>query len=612
MMIVNAAKDFDTNLKLESKQFTIGDTNKVIDLLISQYKYPVRTLVQEYICNAIDASKEKDLNFDISSIKVELPTDFNKMMFSVRDFGVGLSHDRIHQVFCVMGASTKSKDNNHIGGFGLGAKSALAYTDHFFITSFLDGVKSDYLVRKAPIGGITLDSLGSEPTTEENGTLIQVKAKQRSDFDKFIQAYERLTLFWDVKPSCSFNREVKKVKIGELLTLSDVEVIGKEYSEDLWINLGGVLYALKKESVKGAIAKTVIVNIPVGKVLPLQTREGLNSEHKESMDNIRAYINQAEKELNDYVTSFKGKSFKESFDDLSKLSKLVSGSVQLKEVLAVLGYKELCFDIDIKTYTRKAERHSWSKRNNRTKTVKTSTGKELDLSEIKLIMEMDATPKNARLHSYLASNDYAVEIENAEHLALIKQVAEVKKLSDVAYTEVKKERIQTTDTVFIRKLNHVEQWYNVSDLPDNVCYAVDGCKKIDAEAAQSIGYTVYVTKSCYVKRLKNGGIKTIEEALKEINIDSKQLAVSKASSIIKFGCYEATNLLRVVKNESVVETLNMVCDSKYFHAKYFDQINANDFKRAAKLLYKLSRIKTSSNDDKSSILRKYINAKRGV
>jgi WD40 repeat protein len=614
MILTNAVKDFETNVNLESKQFTIGDTNKVIDLLISQYKYPIRTLVQEYICNAIDASKEKDLNFDVSTIKVELPNHFNKMMFSVRDFGVGLSHDRIHQVFCVMGASTKSKDNNQIGGFGLGAKSALAYTDHFFIASFLDGIRTDYLVRKAPHGGIVLDTLGNEPTTEENGTLIQVKAKDSKDIAKFNQAYDRLTLFWDIKPSCANNKEVKKVKISNILTLSDQEVIGKEYSENLWINLGGVLYAVKGENVAGSNAKTTIVTIPVGAIMPLQTRESLNFEDKKTQAVIEKYCLQASKDLFDHVASFKGKTFKESFDGLSKLSRLVTGNVQLKEVLAVLTYKELSFDIPVKTYTRKAERYSSYGRSKRTANIKTSTGKELDLSDISSIMEMDVTPKNVRLHSFLASNDYAIEIEDPKHLELIKQVKSVKKLSDVVYTVEPKVKTETKSKVFAKiGKSAYDTWINIDEMDSKSCYAIDYADRRLLEAVEHLGYTVYTVKQVYVKRLQSAGIPTLSEVVGQLQVDKKQLAISKACLKIKSHNLtdNASYLKEVVNDKHKVEFFSMILNRKGFHEILFNQVDNDDYKRALKRLYKLSQVDVSYKDKNSDKLRKFIKAMRG-
>jgi WD40 repeat protein len=614
MILTNAVKDFETNVNLESKQFTIGDTNKVIDLLISQYKYPIRTLVQEYICNAIDASKEKDLNFDVSTIKVELPNHFNKMMFSVRDFGVGLSHDRIHQVFCVMGASTKSKDNNQIGGFGLGAKSALAYTDHFFIASFLDGIRTDYLVRKAPHGGIVLDTLGNEPTTEENGTLIQVKAKDSKDIAKFNQAYDRLTLFWDIKPSCANNKEVKKVKISNILTLSDQEVIGKEYSENLWINLGGVLYAVKGENVAGSNAKTTIVTIPVGAIMPLQTRESLNFEDKKTQAVIEKYCEQASKDLFDHVASFKGKTFKESFDGLSRLSRLVCGSVQLKEVLAILTYKELSFDIPVKTYTRKAERYSSYGRSKRTANIKTSTGKELDLSDISSIMEMDVTPKNVRLHSFLASNDYAIEIEDPKHLELIKQVKSVKKLSDVVYTVEPKVKTETKSKVFAKiGKSAYDTWINIDEMDSKSCYAIDYADRRLLEAVEHLGYTVYTVKQVYVKRLQSAGIPTLSEVVGQLQIDKKQLAISKASKKF-YDCGlsdSAKHLKELITDKHKVEFFDMILNRKGFHEILFNQVDNDDYKRALKRLYKLSQVDVSYKDKNSDKLRKFIKAMRG-
>lgn len=57
------------------------------------------------------------------------------------DYGCGLSQRRVQDVFTTFGASTKRDNNYEIGGFGLGAKSPLAYADTFMYLVNLMGLK---------------------------------------------------------------------------------------------------------------------------------------------------------------------------------------------------------------------------------------------------------------------------------------------------------------------------------------------------------------------------------------------------------------------------------------------------------------------------------------
>lgn len=121
MKLAEHNNKLDTNSTGESQDFGIGDASVVIEILRNRlYEHKVRTLVQEYICNARDAMREVGKG---NEFEVTVPTRFEPV-FKVRDFGPGVSLDRIKNVFILYGASTKRGTNNQTGGFGIGAKSA--------------------------------------------------------------------------------------------------------------------------------------------------------------------------------------------------------------------------------------------------------------------------------------------------------------------------------------------------------------------------------------------------------------------------------------------------------------------------------------------------------
>ena len=68
-------------------------------------------------------------------------------MFSVRDYGVGLSKDDVFNLYSSYGKSTKRDSNDQIGCLGLGSKSPLAYTDSYSVVSFFDGMRYEYIVQ---------------------------------------------------------------------------------------------------------------------------------------------------------------------------------------------------------------------------------------------------------------------------------------------------------------------------------------------------------------------------------------------------------------------------------------------------------------------------------
>ena len=108
MKMQGHANKLETNIEAETQDFGIGDPSVIIAMLRNNmYAHKVRTLVQEYICNARDAMREVDKS---NVFEITVPTRLNPV-FKVRDFGLGITPDRMTNVFVKYGASTKRGTN---------------------------------------------------------------------------------------------------------------------------------------------------------------------------------------------------------------------------------------------------------------------------------------------------------------------------------------------------------------------------------------------------------------------------------------------------------------------------------------------------------------------
>jgi len=232
---------------MKSKSFGIGDASAIIDILRNRmYSKPIQTLVQEYICNARDAMIEAG-TLGKTKIKVVAPTKL-ATQFRVRDFGVGLSEDRVQNIFTMYGNSTKRSSNNQIGGYGLGAKSAWAYTDSFTVVSYYNGTKTTYLchVGKDNVG--SMDTLNKETTKEPNGVevIVTVKPEHVSEFTK---ACNRCLTLWDTNtyelnigltPVLSMN----SYDDGFMLSTTDHEYSSNVWVSNVWVSVDDILFTL--------------------------------------------------------------------------------------------------------------------------------------------------------------------------------------------------------------------------------------------------------------------------------------------------------------------------------------------------------------------------------
>jgi DNA topoisomerase VI subunit B len=162
-----ALKTYAVDISKGAGRFVVFDT-----LIDGLYRNKVRIVVQEYSSNARDANIEAGI--PDTPIEVQLPTsDIPK--FAVRDFGLGISPDRMADVFCNLGESTKRDGNAQTGGFGLGAKCGYAYakmsTGKFRIITVFGNTKYSY-VAYINDGAPYIDLVDEEATTERSGTTI--------------------------------------------------------------------------------------------------------------------------------------------------------------------------------------------------------------------------------------------------------------------------------------------------------------------------------------------------------------------------------------------------------------------------------------------------------
>ena len=217
---------------------------KAIWALINLYKHKIQTPVQEIICNARDAHREvgkPDHTFKINVTDSE---------FSVRDYGSGINPDKAANIFCSIGESTKTNDNTQTGGFGIGAKSPLAYVNQFNVTSWVDGTEYKYIIAKN--GELLEMNLVSEkPTTIENGTKVIIPIKKEkhlngnfyTDKDNFVKAVQRCCMFWENKPQ--FNEEYSPVDVLMLKGMSRVGLYDSKVLSGCYAVVDGIPYKLR-------------------------------------------------------------------------------------------------------------------------------------------------------------------------------------------------------------------------------------------------------------------------------------------------------------------------------------------------------------------------------
>ena len=187
------------------KKFSIASSAKAFEILSgSLYSDRILAIVRELSCNCYDshvAAGKKNTPF-----KMHLPTA-GEPYFSVEDFGIGLSHEDITNLYSTYFASEKAEQNDLIGSFGLGSKVPFCYTSEFRVISRHGG--KERLYKAFVDGGFPALKLEQENDTNLTGMEVYFKVAA-SDFSEF-QSKAALALeFFDPQPIFNYNIGTQK------------------------------------------------------------------------------------------------------------------------------------------------------------------------------------------------------------------------------------------------------------------------------------------------------------------------------------------------------------------------------------------------------------------
>lgn len=155
--------------------------------------YPIR----ELSTNAWDASRGR--------FEVYLPTYLDPT-FKVRDFGPGMSHDQMVNIYARLYASTKRATDQEVGGWGLGSKSPFAYligdngTGSYTVTSYNGGMARTYVLSLGASGAPVMRLLMEVESAEESGLEVAFPV-QRQDINRFRDRAREILWSFEPRPA---------------------------------------------------------------------------------------------------------------------------------------------------------------------------------------------------------------------------------------------------------------------------------------------------------------------------------------------------------------------------------------------------------------------------
>jgi len=266
------------------------------------YSNPIGTVVREITSNCFDSHVEAGVESPVV-IRKHKDGQTGTQYVSFIDYGVGMSPDRVKNIYGVYFESTKRVSNEQIGGFGIGGKTPLAYKrstgqgegeydNSFYVITNYDGTKYYYCIYEGAESPI-ISELHNEPTTERNGTEIQVPVLEK-DLDKFEaemtrQLYYFENIVFEGFHKKDYNGNVVEDEDGNpISTLSnDYQIIrgksflfrGDKYASRMHVCLGRVAYPIDYDTLglsASDYSLPIALKLEVGDIGVTVSRESLD------------------------------------------------------------------------------------------------------------------------------------------------------------------------------------------------------------------------------------------------------------------------------------------------------------------------------------------------
>lgn len=337
--------------------YAINDSPEFYEMLsATMYSNKKLAVAREVLCNAWDAH----LMVGKSDTPVEVSISENEMI--IRDFGPGISAEKIGPIYCVYGNSTKTHDGTQTGGFGLGSKAPYAYTKHFTVVSCHNGTRSVYAASRGTVetnGKPDFRLMVAVPCGEETGLTVTIPIADRNDVLTFTGLIKSLAFEGGMRVKLDGNELpfIDYKKADNDFVIAGSRLMGshhgaKESEPGIFVRYGAVAYkvdfsdeemrplkALMKNLSVASLNFAVILLAPPNSIGVTPSRESLSYTPK-TVETLRrliidadAFFEKSKPEIRDMVINDALKGINKEVSALSIFAKFVGRNFEPSRVL---------------------------------------------------------------------------------------------------------------------------------------------------------------------------------------------------------------------------------------------------------------------------------------
>lgn len=541
---------------VDTQMFSIDDSNAMIfDILRNKlYSNKIGSISREIASNSRDAHRESgtDKNIEIEFTNDNFLSAIGDTSIIFRDYGIGISPDRMETIFLKYAASTKRDSDLQTGGFGIGSKTPFCYTDSFVIKTINEGVEYVYNAIIDSTGKGKMIKISELPTENHSGTEIIIPILSNDDRYKFEKEVYKSTMYWagvsyinfkTSKPQFEYIIEEKDFKIT---AFKDASFVGL---------LDGIPYEIKPENAEVISGHTVFLDLDMSKLTINANRESLQYD-EQTIAHVNEVYNSFKETLSEIVSNFlsTNTSFLEAYEKLKKLKNYYTNETVIERLFRGLksgNFNSLDYSVTFngeKVDKISLVHHSvllvkWTGINSKY----TSSTLSLDYPIVYLDKGAVKVPKNEKLDKfYLIKPDKSVlkealEVERnyLENLGIkLINYSEVK--PDKVYVKpVKSDKVRICLREFNNYYNSNEKYFDktlktlIGADPSKIAFKVtqdfrsnytfrnpnfssDKLKLI--QYSKGIEQVYFVNEANYRNYLKPNGYKTIDEVYNTINL----------------------------------------------------------------------------------------------
>jgi len=290
------------------------DAKSIIFEMFSKniYSNPIGSVVREITSNCFDSHMEAGCDLPVR-IRLSFDQKTDSHYISFIDYGVGMSPERIKDVFSVMFSSTKRETNLQIGAFGLGSKTPLAYKrptgitegeydNSYFIITNHNNTKYIYQVYKGD-SGPRIALMHEEKTSDHNGTEVKIPVLEK-DISMFAYELKRQLYYFENIIFEGFDEKGHHIENDyKIVNAKTFLYRGEKYDKKIHVCLGKVAYpidyaALNLDSYK--YIYPIAIKLNIGDVNVTVSRENLDY-NEATIKLLKKKIEEALEELKEFT-----------------------------------------------------------------------------------------------------------------------------------------------------------------------------------------------------------------------------------------------------------------------------------------------------------------------